>query len=50
MEFLYWIYVSGVLFCSFVCPFISFHTNVTRHSYKNDAIMFRKCLFYQVVL
>ena len=50
MEFLYWIYEPGVLFCSFVCSFISLYTYAARYPNKNDSIIFRKSSFYLVVL
>ena len=41
MEFLYWICLSGVLFGSFICPFIFMSTNVAWYPGENDAIIFR---------
>ena len=46
MEFLYWIYVPGVLFCNFVYPFISMYTNMAWYLRKNDAIIFRKSVHF----
>ena len=46
MEFLYWIYVSGVLFCSFIWLFIPLYANMARYPNKNDAIILRKSIHF----
>ena len=51
MGFLYWICLRGVLFCSFVYPFISMYTNVAWYPGENDGIIFgKKCSFCLGVL
>ena len=45
-DFLNWICSLGVLFCSFVCPFIFMYTNVAWYPSENDAINFGKSVHF----